>query len=173
MDNFEDYFNHLEKIITHLIDINKSEESSKEKPGSRSKNTVIVNNTIEKSCSNTILKKNSISIPPSTHQTISNETIKKSIQKILSNDQPNDWLNYLNIGNIMFLSSLNLEDLDLESESKFELLRDAMVEKVTLIYFFIIKIVMLTVSYFCIATELKVLKKIENIKLQNPSTLSK
>ncbi len=32
---------------------------------------------------------------------------------------------------------------------------------------------MLTVSYFCIATELKVLKKIENIKLQNPSTLSK
>jgi len=128
MDNFEEYFNNLEKIISHLIEINKSEENVKETPGSRSKNAVF--NTIEKSYSNANLRKN-VNMPSFIEKpTNASENIKKSIKKILLNDKPNDWLNFLNIGNIMFLSSLNLEDLDLESESKFELLRDAMVEKV-------------------------------------------
>ena len=47
----------------------------------------------------------------------------------------------------MYLSALNYEDLDLDSDPKYELLRDAILEKV----------VMLTVAYFCIATELRFL----------------
>ena len=47
----------------------------------------------------------------------------------------------------MYLSALNYEDLDLDSDPKYELLRDAILEKV----------VMLTVAYFCIATELRLL----------------
>ncbi|MCQ2816209.1 MAG: hypothetical protein MJ252_02975 [archaeon] len=56
-----------------------------------------------------------------------------------------DWIQLLNIGNIMYLSALNFEDLDLDSDPKYELLRDAILEKV----------VMLTISYFCIANELR------------------
>ncbi len=140
MDNFEEYFDHLEKIITHLIEMNKSEESSnRTSTANKAKNTVYMTNinnmnpTMEKSYSNSNLIKNAAT-PLRENKTDKNNTeIKKSIKKILHNDQPNDWLNFLNIGNIMFLSSLNLEDLDLESESKFELLRDAMVEKVVFI----------------------------------------
>ncbi len=36
----------------------------------------------------------------------------------------------MNIGNIMYLSALNYDDLDLDSDPKFELLRDAVLEKV-------------------------------------------
>ena len=56
----------------------------------------------------------------------------------------------------MYMNTLTLEDLDLDSESKFELQRDAFIEKV----------VMITVSYFCVATELR------NIKNQNLSEKS-
>ena len=56
-----------------------------------------------------------------------------------------DWIQLLNIGNIMYLSALNYEDLDLDTDPKYELLRDAILEK----------LVMLTVAYFCIATELR------------------
>ena len=49
---------------------------------------------------------------------------------ILGNKKSDDWINYLNIGNIMYLSALNYEDLDIESDPKFELLRDAVLEKV-------------------------------------------
>ena len=63
-----------------------------------------------------------------------------------------DWIQLLNIGNIMYLSALNYEDLDLDSDPKYELLRDAILEKV----------VMLTVAYFCIATELRFLSPDKN-----------
>ncbi len=54
----------------------------------------------------------------------------------------------------MNINTLSLEDLDLESESKFELQRDAMIEKV----------VMVTVCYFSIANELMNVKNSENNK---------
>jgi len=49
---------------------------------------------------------------------------------LYSSKQSDDWINFLNIGNIMYLAPLNCEDLDLESDPRFELLRDAVVEKV-------------------------------------------
>ena len=58
-----------------------------------------------------------------------------------------DWIQLLNIGNIMYLSALNYEDLDLDTDPKYELLRDAILEK----------LVMLTVAYFSLATELRFL----------------
>lgn len=78
----------------------------------------------------------------------SNNILINNIRHIFgSTIKKDDWIQLLNIGNIMFLSPLNYEDLDLESDPKYELLRDAILEKV----------VMLTVAYFCIATELRYL----------------
>ena len=74
-----------------------------------------------------------------------------------SSIKEDDWIQLLNIGNIMYLSALNFEDLDLDSDPKYELLRDAILEKV----------VMLTVAYFCIATELRFLAKDKNNKKIN------
>ena len=68
-----------------------------------------------------------------------------------------DWIHLLNIGNIMYLSPLNEEDLDLESDPKYELIRDSILEKV----------VMLTVSYFSIAMEMKQLSPDQNNKKLN------
>ena len=71
-----------------------------------------------------------------------------NIRSIFLNSlKKDDWIQLLNIGNIMYLSALNYDDLDLDSDPKYELLRDAILEKV----------VMLTVAYFCIATELRLL----------------
>ena len=72
----------------------------------------------------------------------------KNIRNVIGNDvKKNDWIQILSIGNIMYLTALNDEDLDLDSDPKYELLRDAILEK----------IIMLTVSYFCIATEMRLL----------------
>lgn len=60
-----------------------------------------------------------------------------------------DWIKLLNIDNILYLSPLNCEDLDLDSDSRFELLKDTILEK----------IVMLTVAYYCISKEMKILSK--------------
>ena len=77
-----------------------------------------------------------------------NKTLINNIRNIFGNSiKKDDWIKLLNIGNIMYLSALNYEDLDLDSDPKYELLRDAILEKV----------VMLTVAYFCIATELRLL----------------
>ena len=77
-----------------------------------------------------------------------NAILLKNIRNVIGNDvKKNDWIQILSIGNIMYLTALNDEDLDLDSDPKYELLRDAILEK----------IVMLTVSYFCIATEMRLL----------------
>jgi hypothetical protein len=76
------------------------------------------------------------------------DDLKITVRNILGVKKNDDWANFLNIGNIMYLSAINSEDLDLDSEPYFELLRDAIIEKV----------VMLTVSYFCLATEIRFLK---------------
>ena len=78
---------------------------------------------------------------------------KISTRNILGVIKNDDWLNLFNIGNIMFLYAMSYDDLDLDSDPKYELLRDAVIEK----------ILMLTVSFFSIANELRFLgNKVDN-----------
>ena len=92
------------------------------------------------------------------HEYQKNITLLNNIRNVFGSEiKKNDWIQLLNIGNIMYLSPLNDEDLDLESDPKYELLRDAILEKV----------VMLTVSYFCIAMEMKQLSPEQNNKKIN------
>jgi hypothetical protein len=70
-------------------------------------------------------------------------------KKFLDKD---DWIKNLNIDTIINLSPLNYEDLDLDSEPKYEILRDSLLEKV----------IMLTVSYFCLSNELRFLSPDKN-----------
>ena len=79
-----------------------------------------------------------------------NKISTRNILGVIKND---DWLNLFNIGNIMFLYAMSYDDLDLDSDPKYELLRDAIIEK----------ILMLTVSFFSIANELRFLgNKVDN-----------
>ena len=71
--------------------------------------------------------------------------------------KPEDWIQLLNIDNILYLYPLNCDDLDLDSDSRFELLKDTILEK----------IVMLTVSYYCISKEMKFLSLDKNNKRTN------
>ena len=68
-----------------------------------------------------------------------------------------DWIQLLNIDNILYLYPLNCDDLDLDSDSRFELLKDTILEK----------IVMLTVSYYCISKEIKFISSDKNNKRTN------
>ena len=84
---------------------------------------------------------------------INDKKNKISIRNILGVIKNDDWLNLFNIGNIMFLYAMSYDDLDLDSDPKYELLRDAIIEK----------ILMLTVSFFSIANELRFLgNKVDN-----------
>lgn len=78
---------------------------------------------------------------------ISNQIYKVSTRNILGIIKSDDWLNQFNIGNIMFLCAMSYDDLDLDSDPKYELLRDAIIEK----------ILMLTVGFFSISNELRFL----------------
>ena len=73
-----------------------------------------------------------------------NKISTRNILGVIKND---DWFNLFNIGNIMFLYAMSYDDLDLDGDPKYELLRDAIIEK----------ILMLTVSFFSIANELRFL----------------
>ena len=121
------------------------------------------NNDMDKSSSNS--KENSICFDSylkyrknEIHKYQKNIILLNNIRNLFWAETKNDdWINLLNIGNIMYLSPLNDEDLDLESDPKYELLRDAILEKV----------VMLTVSYFCIAMEMNQLSSDKNNKKLN------
>ncbi len=82
---------------------------------------------------------------------IQNNSTLNDVKNIFENNfnQKDDWIKLLNIENIMYLSALNYDDLDLESDSKYELLRDSILEKV----------IMLSVAYYCLSNELKYLAK--------------
>ena len=82
---------------------------------------------------------------------IQNNSTLNDVKNIFENNfnQKDDWIKLLNIENIMYLSALNYDDLDLESDSKYELLRDSILEKV----------IMLSVAYYCLSNELKFLAK--------------
>ena len=83
---------------------------------------------------------------------ITNKDTKISTRNILGIIKNDDWLNLFNIGNIMFLYAMSYDDLDLDSDPKYELLRDAIIEK----------ILMLTVAFFSIANELRFINKTDN-----------
>ena len=132
-------------------------------------NTVLINNNNNNNKKNNMNKSNSNSNTNTFNsynkyrsqeiKTFSkNNTLINNIRNIFGNSiKKDDWIKLLNIGNIMYLSALNYEDLDLDSDPKYELLRDAILEKV----------VMLTVAYFCIATELRLLSPNKNNKKIN------
>jgi hypothetical protein len=66
---------------------------------------------------------------------------------VLATDQEDDWIFNLNIGNVMHLQPLSAEEMNLHVDNSHELSRDALLEK----------IILLTVSYFCVGTELRFL----------------
>ena len=111
-----------------------------------------------KDTDNFLLSKNSIPNGSSNSLVIENENTEvfKSYLKSLIPEKPEeDWLKLLNIGNIMYLNPMSVEELDFDSDSGCELMRDAFLEK----------IVMLSVSYFCLATEYKF--SLDNDKQEN------
>lgn len=61
--------------------------------------------------------------------------------------EEDDWIFNLNIGNVMHLQPLSNEEMNLHIDNSHELSRDAILEK----------IILLTVSYFCVGTELRFL----------------
>ena len=86
-----------------------------------------------------------------------NSLINRTRNILCGTIEEDDWIKLLNIENILFLAPLNYEDLDLDSDPRYELLRDTILEK----------IVMLTVSYFCIAREMKFLSNDKNNRRTN------
>ena len=79
------------------------------------------------------------------------------MRNTLGLEQPDDWIYGLNIGNVMQLSLMSIDDLasssnsmnDTMHETSHDLLKDAMLEKVILI----------GVAYFCIATEMRLMSQ--------------
>ena len=68
--------------------------------------------------------------------------------------EQDDWIFNLNIGNVMHLLPMSLEELNLHIDNSHELSRDAMLEK----------IILLSVSYFCVGTELRFLSTAKETK---------
>lgn len=75
--------------------------------------------------------------------------LQDNVKTILGVKEQDDWIFNLNIGNVMHLLPMSLEELNLHVDNSHELSRDAMLEK----------IILLSVSYFCVGTELRFLSK--------------
>ena len=141
-----DLFNKITNLRKHFYNITTINDNDIDKSSNMSKESNITFDSYLK------YRKNEI------HKYQKNITLLNNIRNVFGAEIKNDdWIHLLNIGNIMYLSPLNDEDLDLESDPKYELLRDAILEKV----------VMLTVSYFCIAMEMKQLSPDQNNKKLN------
>lgn len=67
------------------------------------------------------------------------------MKTLLEAREEDDWIFNLNIGNVMHLQPICPDDLSFHVDNSHELSRDAILEK----------IIMLTVSYFCVGTELR------------------
>ena len=79
-------------------------------------------------------------------------SLKSSVRRFLGTKGNDDWVNSLNIGNVMHLTPMILEELNIHVDNSHELSRDALLEK----------IILLCVSYFCIGTELRFLSQKES-----------
>src|SRR6056300_553275 len=66
--------------------------------------------------------------------------LQENVKTILGVKDQDDWIFNLNIGNVMHLLPMSLEELNLHVDNSHELSRDAMLEK----------IILLSVSYFCV-----------------------
>jgi hypothetical protein len=87
-------------------------------------------------------------------------SLRNNVQTILGvKDQQDDWIFNLNIGNVMHLLPMSLEELNLHIDNSHELSRDAMLEK----------IILLSVSYFCVGTELRFLSSTNPPNKQKPA----
>lgn len=73
--------------------------------------------------------------------------LRDNVKTVLVTQEEDDWIFNLNIGNVMHLQPLSAEEMNLHVDNSHELSRDAMLEK----------IILLTVSYFCVGTELRFL----------------
>ena len=75
------------------------------------------------------------------------QQLSSNVKTILGVKEADDWIFNLNIGNVMHLLPMSLEELNLHIDNSHELSRDAMLEKIILV----------SVAYFCIGTELRFL----------------
>lgn len=77
----------------------------------------------------------------------SNQQFKMNVRNALGLRHTDDWIFNLNIGNVMHLSLMGAEELNAKLENTHELGKDSMLEKIVLV----------SVAYFCIATEMRFL----------------
>jgi hypothetical protein len=75
-----------------------------------------------------------------------------SVRNVLGLRHSDDWIFNLNIGNVMHLSLMGAEELNAKLETTHELCKDSMLEKIVLV----------SVSYFCIGTEMRFLMQKPN-----------
>ena len=74
-------------------------------------------------------------------------TYKLNVRNILGLRHQEDWIYNLNIGNVMHLAAMSLDELNYPTDSSHELNKDSMLEK----------IILLCTSYFCLGTEFRFL----------------
>ena len=165
----------------HLNNNNKDKSPEQNKINKTKINSVYNNyfkylkNLVTKISRNTSNEKNNINISNKNQRNVYNsykDFRKKQIDiymkdKMVINDinnifekkftQIDDWIKTLKIDTIIYLSPLNYDDLDLDSDAKYELLRDSLLEKV----------IMLSVAYYCLSSELRFLSKDKNNKNTN------
>lgn len=97
-------------------------------------------------------------IPP-TNAPESSSTLSSNVRTLLGVKRLEDWVLNLNIGNVMHLSPLTLQEMNLHLDNSHELTRDALLEKV----------ILLAISYFCIGTELRFLSSNKKEKTKDYS----
>ena len=76
-------------------------------------------------------------------------SLTQTVVTMLGVKRYEDWILNLNIGNVMHLSPLGLQEMNLQLDNSHELTRDAILEKV----------VLLSIAYFCVGTELRFLSQ--------------
>lgn len=85
-----------------------------------------------------------------------------NVRNVLGLRHQDDWIFNLNIGNVMHLSAMNIDELSPSLENTHELNKDAMLEKIILI----------SVSLFCVGTELRFLAAANANEVKSSSTNS-
>jgi hypothetical protein len=75
--------------------------------------------------------------------------MQETVTGMLGIKRYDDWILNLNIGNVMHLSPFGIQEMNLQLDNSHELTRDAILEK----------IVLLSIAYFCVGTELRFLSQ--------------